>query len=336
MFHQGLPHYKFMALQRAYFEGFVIMNVLVTGCNGFVGSAILNNLENIADVQVTGVCRDRAYTAKSPKKVVYVSDLSLINDQSTILQSTDIIIHTAGKAHVMRKNSIDARDYFNVNTHLTLKLARMAANSGVKRFIYLSSTKVFGDPVSPFFCFNSRSPCNPADAYGESKLQAELGLAVIAKETGLEIAIIRPPLVYGQGVKGNMAMLSKLVRSNFPLPFRALSNNRRSMVSIDNLLDLVKHCLSNPDAIGQTFLVSDDHDLSTFQIISLFKKYYGSKSIVFPVPEYILYSMGRVTGTTSKIKRLVESSIVDIEHTKKTLNWSPPQSVENAFKQMID
>lgn len=312
------------------------MNVLVTGCNGFVGSAILNNLESIADVQVTGVCRNRAYSTKFCKNVVYVSDLALLNNQSTILQSIDVLIHTAGKAHVMKKNeSIDARDYFHVNTHLTLQLARLAAESGVKRFIYLSSTKVFGDPVSPFVIFKSGSPCNPNDAYGESKLRAELGLAAIAKETGLEVVIIRPPLIYGQGVKGNMAMLSKLVRSNFPLPFRALSNNRRSMVSIDNLLDLVKHCLSNPNAIGQTFLVSDDHDLSTFQIISLFKKYLGRKSIVFPVSKYILYAIGRVTGSTSKIKRLVESSVVDIEHTKTTLNWRPPQSVEDAFEKMI-
>ena len=217
---------------------------------------------------------------------------------------------------------------------MTLRLARLAVENGVKRFIYLSSTKVFGDPASTFICFNSKSPCNPTDVYGESKLQAEHGLAAIAKETGLEIVIIRPPLVYGKGVKGNMAMLSKLVRSNVPLPFRALSTNRRSMVSIDNLLDLLKHCLSNRAAIGQIFLVSDDHDLSTFQIISLLKKYHGSKSLVFPLPKYILNAFGRITGSTSKIKRLVESSIIDIEHTKKTLDWSPPQSVENAFKKM--
>jgi UDP-glucose 4-epimerase len=214
-------------------------------------------------------------------------------------------------------------------------LAKMAASRGVKRFIYLSSTKVFGDPVPPAVCFNSGSPTNPTDVYGESKLQAELELTSIAKETGLEVVIIRPPLVYGQGVKGNMAMLSKLVRSNLPLPFRAISTNRRSMVSLENLIDLVRHCLSNPDAIGQTFLVSDDHDLSTLEIICLFKRHLGSNSIVFSVPKCILYAIGCVTGSTSKINRLVESSVVDIEHTKTTLNWSPPQSVEEAFKNMV-
>jgi len=312
------------------------MNILVTGCNGFVGSALIDDLDSISDFFVTGVCRDKQYSANSDKKVLYTSDLALLDDQHTILQSTDVLIHTAGKAHVMEKNdSDDEQVYFHVNTHLTIELARMAASYGVKRFIYLSSTKVFGDPVPPAVCFNLVSPTNPTDVYGQSKLQAELELTSIAKETGLEVVIIRPPLVYGQGVKGNMAMLAKLVRSNLPLPFRAISTNRRSMVSLENLIDLVRHCLSNPDAIGQTFLVSDDNDLSTFEIICLFKRYLGSKSIVFSVPKFILYAIGCVTGSTSKINRLVESSVVDIEHTKTTLNWSPPQSVEKAFENMV-
>lgn len=312
------------------------MNILVTGCNGFVGSALIEYLDSISDIVVTGVCRDKQYCTISDKKVFHISDLALLDDESTILQSIDVLIHTAGKAHVMEKNNtVDEKSYFHVNTDLTTGLARMAANRGVKRFIYLSSTKVFGDPVPPVVCFNSRSPTNPTDAYGESKLRAELELKSLAKETGLELVIIRPPLIYGKGVKGNMAMLAKLVRSNIPLPFRAISTNRRSMVSIENLIDLVTHCLSNPNAIGQTFLVSDDHDLSTFEIICLFKRYLASKSIVFSLPKYILSAFGRFTGSTNKINRLVESSMVDIEHTKATLNWSPPQSVEKAFEGMV-
>jgi UDP-glucose 4-epimerase len=157
-------------------------------------------------------------------------------------------------AHVTEKNdSDDEKFYFHINTHLTVELARMAASRGVKRFIYLSSSKVFGDPVPPVVCFNSGSPTNPTDVYGASKLHAELELTYIAKESGLEVVIIRPPLVHGKGVKGNMAMLAKLVRSNVPFPFRAISTNKRSMVSLENLMDLVRYCLSNPDAIGQTF-----------------------------------------------------------------------------------
>jgi UDP-glucose 4-epimerase len=312
------------------------MNILVTGCNGFVGSALVNYLASMSDFHVAGVCRDEGYSAGCDAKIIYISDLELLDHQSDILQSTDVVIHAAGKAHVMEKNnSNDEKDYFQVNAHLTAELARMAASYGVKRFIYLSSTKVFGDPVPPVACFTSGSPTNPTDVYGESKLQAERKLAAVAKETGLEVVVIRPPLVYGQGVKGNMAMLSKLVRSNLPLPFRAVSANRRSMVSIENLSDLVRNCLSNPDANGQTFLVSDDHDLSTYAIICLFKKYLGSKSIVFSVPESMLHVIGRITGSTSKINRLIESSMVDIQHTKSTLKWSPPQSVEKAFEKMV-
>ena len=227
------------------------MNILVTGCNGFVGSALIDYLVSISDVVVTGVCWNKQYSANSDKKVFYISDLALLDEQHTILQSTEVLIHTAGKAHVMEKNdSDDEQVYFHVNTHLTVELAKMVAGCTVKRFIYLSSTKVFGDPVPPVVCFNSGSPTNRTDVYGESKLQAELELTSIAKETGLAVVTIRPPLLYGQGVKGNMVMLSKLARSNLPLPFRAISANRRSMVSLENLIDLVRHRLSNPDAIG--------------------------------------------------------------------------------------
>ena len=312
------------------------MNILVTGCNGFVGSALVNYLASISDFNVAGVCRDEGYSAGNNVNMIYISDLELLPDQSDILKSTDVIIHTAGKAHVMEKNNSDCeKDYFHVNTHLTIELARMAASYGVKRFIYLSSIKVFGDPVPPVVCFTLRSPTNPTDAYGKSKLEAERELSTVGKETGLEVVVIRPPLVYGQGVKGNMELLNKLVKSNLPLPFRAISANNRSMVSIENLNDLVRNCLSNPDANGQTFLVSDDHDLSTFAIICLLKKYLGSKSIVFSVPEYILHIIGLITGSTGKINRLVESSRVDIEHTKSTLKWNPPLSVEEAFKNML-
>lgn len=312
------------------------MNILVTGCNGFVGSALFDFLDSTTDNVVTGVCRDKQYCDSSSKNTLFISDLALLDSKSTVLQSTDVIIHTAGKAHVMEKNNnIDEKSYFHVNTDLTIRLARMAADHGVKRFIYLSSTKVFGNPVPPIFCFNSLSPTNPTDAYGKSKLQAEHELTALAKETGIELVIIRPPLIYGRGVKGNMEMLSKLVKSNIPLPFRAISTNSRSMVSLDNLVDLIRHCLNNPNAIGQTFLVSDDHDLSTLEIICLLKKYLGSKSIVFLLPKNILYAIGRLTGFTNVINRLVESSMVDIEHTKATLNWSPPQSIEKAFEGMV-
>ena len=312
------------------------MNITVIGCNGFIGSAFLDYLGGFLDVNVVGVCRDEHYTSRHGSRIIYTTSLDALEDQSDILRSTDVLIYTAGKAHAMdKKGSDNEQDYFLINTNMTLELAKRAAKSGVKRFIYLSSTKVFGEPKPPFNSFNVESPTNPSDPYGASKLKAELGLMELSDAVGLEVVIIRPPLVYGPRVKGNMRMLSKLVDSNLPLPFRSISTNKRSMVSIDNLIDLIWNCTTNPSAIGQTFLVSDDQDLSTFEIITLFKKYLKSKTVVFTVPIQLLYLLGYATGSISKIRRLVESSVVNIEHTKTTLNWSPPQSVEKAFENMV-
>ncbi|MDB0023970.1 NAD-dependent epimerase/dehydratase family protein [Planktomarina temperata] len=312
------------------------MNITVIGCNGFIGSALLDYLGDDAKLNVVGVCRDATYKSKRGIKIVYTSNLNALNDQSDILRSTDVVIYAAGKAHASsRKACVSQKDYFHVNTDMTLQLARQAANAGVKRFIFLSSTKVFGEPKQPFHSFNHKSATYPEDPYGASKLKAEIGLMALSNAVGLEVVIIRPPLVYGAQVKGNMSMLSKLVQSNLPLPFGSITSNRRSIVSIDNLVDLIYNCITNTSASGQTFLVSDDRDLSTFDIVSLLKKCSKSRSIVFKSPILLLYFFGYATGSIGVVRRLVESSVVDIEHTKTVLNWSPPQSVENAFEKMV-
>ena len=313
------------------------MNITVIGCNGFIGSALLDYLGDDAELNVAGVCRDKQHKSRPGNKIVYTSNLNALDDQSDILRSTDVVIYAAGKAHASNREArVSQKDYFHVNTHMTLEVARHAANAGVRRFIYLSSTKVFGQPTKPFHSFNHKSATCPEDAYGASKLKAEIGLMELSKAVGLEVVIIRPPLVYGPQVKGNMLMLSKLVQSNLPLPFGSITSNRRSMVSIDNLVDLVYNCITNTYASGQTFLVSDDRDLSTYEIINLLKKYLRSRSIVFRTPILLLYFLGYATGSISVVRRLVESSVVDIEHTKTVLNWKPPQSVEHAFEKMMD
>jgi UDP-glucose 4-epimerase len=312
------------------------MNILITGCNGFVGSALMNYLSNLSNLNVTGLSRDKDYISESSSRVLYINDLETFDKQSSILNSTDVFIHTAGKAHAMdKKGSDNSKDYFSINTDLTTELAKKAASCGVKKFIYLSSTKVFGNPEPPFVCFNAETPTKPEDPYGKSKLKAELNLMEVSKDTGLDVVIIRPPIIYGPGVKGNMRMLLKLVNSNFPLPFRSISENKRSMISLDNLVHFIYHCIINHSASGQKFLVSDDHDLSTYEIIALFKKNLGSKTLIFTLPKNILYLIGCITGTRNEIRRLVETSTVDIEHTKETLKWRPQQSVEQAFEKMI-
>ena len=313
------------------------MNILITGCNGFVGSMLLKLLGGKPNFNVTGICRDKLFTAGSEVKILHLSNLIHLSQHSELLQTTDVIIHTAGKAHVLKKHSkSDEEEYLYVNTFLTKKLAEIASDFGVRKFIYLSSTKVFGNPTTENNFFNERSSAKPSDIYGESKYRAEKELFKVSNKTGIGIVIIRPPLVYGNGVKGNMELLSKLIRRNLPLPLGAISKNSRSMVSIENLADLITLTIVNSDATGGVFLVSDDHDLSTLEIIRLLIKHHQSKSKVFFVPIFILSLLGFITGKNRSIDRLVQSFKVDISHTKSALGWSAVQSVDEAFEKMVN
>ena len=311
------------------------MNILITGCDGFVGSSLLKLLGDIPNFNLTGICRDKFFTASAKVKILYLSNLLDLSEHSELLQITDVIIHTAGKAHVLKKHSInDEKEYLYVNAFLTKELAKIAASFGVSKFIYLSSTKVFGNPTSHNNFFNELSPLKPNDIYGKSKYIAEKELFKVSKKTGLGVVVIRPPLIYGDGVKGNMKLLSSLIRRNLPLPFGAISRNSRSMVSIENLADLIRLAIVSPNATGGIFLVSDDHDLSTLEIIQLLIKHHHSKSKVFFVPLFILSFLGFITGKNRSIDSLVQSFKVDITYTKKFLGWSPVQSVDEAFKKM--
>ena len=312
------------------------MNILITGCNGFVGSSLLQIFGNIPDFSVTGICRDRSFSSGNKVKILHLSDLMELSEHAELLKATDVIIHTAGKAHVLKKhNENDENDYFYVNTFLTKKLAEIAADFKVKKFIYLSSTKVFGNPTSANNFFNESSPTKPNDIYGESKYRAEKEIIKVSKRTGLAAVIIRPPLIYGNGVKGNMRLLSELIRKNIPVPLGAISSNSRSMVSIENLADLIKLTILNNNANGRIFLVSDDHDLSTLEIVQLLLKHHKSKSKVLFVPLSVLSFFGFITGYSDSIDRLVQSFKIDITYTKSTLGWNAVQSVDDAFKKMI-
>lgn len=313
------------------------MKILVTGANGFVGTALLEHFGSLPGIDVTGVSRSIVAAVPKNASIEYVDSLDDFDQLSKLLNPADVVIHAAGKAHVMKKQSKeDLEEYDRVNSELTFRLARSAATCGVKRFIYLSSIKVNGESTKPGTAYRSDSIPHPVDAYGKSKLSAEKKLLEVAEETGLEVVIIRPPLVYGPGVKGNMEMLTKLVRSGFPLPFRSIQTNKRSMVSLDNLLDLLKNCLVNPAAPGEIFLVSDDHDLSTFEVVSLLKKYTGSRSLLLPFPRNVFHLLSTKIDAFGKVGRLIESLEVDITHTKRTLGWSPPKSVEECFEKMVN
>jgi nucleoside-diphosphate-sugar epimerase len=256
---------------------------------------------------------------------------------TSIITDVDVIIHMAAKVHVMNENSSDPlNDFRAVNSAATLNLARQAANNGVKKFIFVSTIKVNGESTSNAPPYKSSDIVKPEDPYGISKSEAEEQLFALAKETGLEIVIIRPPLVYGKGVKANFATLLKFVGKGFPLPLRAINNNKRSLVSVYNLVDLIKVCIEHPKATNQVFLVSDDNDISTSEMVALMAKVQGVNNYSIPFPVWCFNFLGRLLNKQDVVDRLVGSLQVDITHTKETLNWKPPYSVEEGFAKCVE
>jgi nucleoside-diphosphate-sugar epimerase len=267
------------------------------------------------------------------------------------------VIHCAARTHVMRDEALDPlTEYRRGNVHGTLNLARQAAAKGVKRFLFLSSVKVSGErtdglpwpfgprndgtmssreaarPLGDPFTVNDEP--RPEDAYGLSKWEAERGLWEIASQTGMEVLVVRPPLVYGPGVKGNFARLLDLVRSGVPLPLAAV-NNRRSFIGLDNLVDLLIRCVDHPKAAGQTLLVSDGQDLSTPELLGMIANAMGRPARLFPVPVPLLRLAGQALGRLNEVDRLVGSLQVDSSATRQLLGWTPPVSVEEGVRRMV-
>jgi len=299
-------------------------NILLTGGSGFLGTALLQNVV-FEDALVVGRTRPRYC-----KRFAFF-DLSEDCDLTHHLKGIDIVLHVAARAHVMSDNPDEALDlYRDINTLSTINLARQAAKSGVKRFIFLSTIKVQGNETVGGKKFRNTDPVDPKDTYGISKAEAEIGLKNIMDESDMEVVIIRPPLVYGAGVKGNFASLLKLVSKSLPLPFGSFKN-RRSFVSVENLIDLICQCLDHPNARNQTFLVSDNHDLSTPELCRLLAETGGYKCHLFPFPAIILRIFLNLLGKKAVYERLFGSSEVDISFTMTQLNWRPPYKLEESI-----
>ncbi|RNF48807.1 SDR family oxidoreductase [Marinomonas hwangdonensis] len=314
----------------------MIKSILLTGSTGFVGAKLLTKLSLENDVVVKCIVRrlEQSNVEHSNEKLCFnIGDIGSKADYSSVIPDVDVVIHLAARVHIMNNSFSDSLSEFRaVNTEGTLNLARQAAEAGVKRFIFLSSIKVNGESTSgrkPFTAFEMR---NPEDLYGMSKSEAEEKLLALGKETGMEIVIIRPPLVYGEGVKANFASLMRLVGKDFPLPFRAINQNKRSLVSVYNLVNLIKVCIDHPKAANQVFLVSDDNDLSTAQMVALMAKVQGKANLSLPVPVWCFKLAGKLFKKEAVVDRLVGSLQLDIEHTKKTLDWVPPYTVEHGFQ----
>lgn len=263
-----------------------------------------------------------------------VGDFDAQTNWVSTVDSCDVVIHLAARAHVMHDQSIDPLSEFRrVNVDGTLNLARQAAAKGVRRFIFVSSIKVNGEftKVSPFTADDV--PC-PLDPYGVSKMEAEAGLRQIALETGMEVVIIRPPLVYGPRVKANFLAMMRWLNKGVPLPFGSI-HNKRSLVALDNLVDLIITCIDHPKAANQIFLISDDHDLSTTELLAKISNLLGRSHRLMPVPQKLLELSLTLIGKKDLSQRLCGSLQVDISKTKELLGWSPPVSVDEGLEKTV-
>lgn len=266
---------------------------------------------------------------------VVVGDLQESTDWRVALADVRVVVHLAARVHVMQDNVPDPLAAFRrINVAGTLNLARQAAQAGVRRFVFVSSIKVNGEETLPGHSFTADDMPAPSDYYGISKLEAEQGLKEIASQTGMELVIIRPPLVYGPGVRANFHMLLRAVARGVPLPLGGL-NNKRSLVALDNLVNLIETCITHPDAANQTFLVSDGEDLSTTELICRIANALGKPARLISIPLWMLKVGSMLLNKRDSLQRLSGNLQVDISKARALLGWTPPLSVDEGLRRTV-
>ena len=304
------------------------MNILITGAAGFLGKTLCSRLD-VEDHNLR--CAVRAQ-AQSENSIAVGIGPETVWDEALIDIST--VIHLAARVHVMKDDVSDpSAEFRQVNIDGTLNLARQAAASGVQRFIFLSSVKVNGEETSGH-PFSEQNPPHPQDPYAVSKFEAELGLQKIARETDMDVVIIRPPLVYGPGVKGNFATMMRWINKGIPLPLGSI-HNQRSLVGLDNLVDFIITCIDHPAVANQTFLVSDGEDLSTTDLFRRVGQAMGKPARLIPVPMSALKFCARLLGKQAMAQRLCGNLQVDISKARQLLGWSPPVSVDEGLRRAV-
>ncbi|MFA0056422.1 UDP-glucose 4-epimerase family protein [Vibrio echinoideorum] len=308
------------------------MKILVTGSTGFVGSRVAE-LARDRDWAVIPVMRKQIEPLTNS---LIVPSIGASTDWSGAFEGVDCVVHCAARVHQMNESEQDVlAAYRDINTLATLNLAKQAAEAGVKRFVFVSSIKVNGEFSEPNLPFEPNLKNIPQDPYGLSKYEAEVELAKLSKDTGLEVVIIRPPLVYGPGVKANFLSMMRLIDKGIPLPFGAIKN-QRSLVYLDNLSDLILMGCEHPLAPGHTFLASDDHDVSTTQLMQTIAHAMGKSPRLIPIPMAWIQAGASALKKKHIAQRVCGNLQVEIGLTKEILGWKPPVSFEQGIKRTVE
>ena len=309
-------------------------NLLITGANGFIGRALISKLALQTNYFIRASVRKK--TIQFPRQIEVFENMEASGNTNwtDALRGVDIVIHLLARVHVMDEEAADPLlEFRNINVNATIALAKLAAKQGIKRFIFLSTVKVNGESTSnkPFSEFDLP---HPQDAYAISKWEAEEALKKISKDTGMELVIIRSPLVYGPNLKANFLKMMQFIKRGIPLPLGAIQN-KRSLISIDNLVDFITTAISHPKAAHQTFLISDDEDISTTDLLRRIGKHIGKPVRLIPLHPKILSFLFKILGRQDFGDRLLGSLEVDITKAKKLLAWSPPKTLDEGLRATV-